>query len=70
MIFNIDAQPLLAKYAAARESEALATKDLLAAFQSGVKDTAALEALSNRMETAHNLSMDIWNQLQPLALDK
>ena len=68
MIFDASAQPLLEKYKSAREAEAVATKNLLAALQSGVNDSKTLESLSDNMEAAHNRSMDIWDQLQLLAL--
>lgn len=69
MIFDMNAQPLLEKYKAAREDEAAAVNELLASLRSGNRETATLEMLTKRMEDTHGRAMSILDRLQPLRLD-
>jgi hypothetical protein len=64
MIFNENAMPLMVKYQAAREVEAIATQALLSAMENGSRDMPALDALTQEMTDAHNKAMDIWDALQ------
>jgi uncharacterized coiled-coil protein SlyX len=70
MILDIGAQPLLEQYKAARDTEAAAINDLLAALRAGVKDTVKLDALTKRMEDTHNKAMGIFQELEAIRLDK
>jgi len=68
MIFDMSAVHLFEKYKIAREAEAVATKQLLAAMESCNRDMPSLEDLTQRMTDAHNKAMDIWDQLQQFKL--
>ena len=68
MIFDLSAMPLFERYKIARETEAVATKQLLAAMESGNRDMPTLEGLTQRMVDAHNKAMDIWDELQQFKL--
>ena len=68
MIFDMSAMPLFERYKIARETEAVATKQLLAAMESGNRDMPTLEDLTQRMTDAHNKAMDIWDELQQFKL--
>lgn len=68
MIFDMSAMPLFEKYKIAREAEAVATKQLLAAMESGNRDMPTLEDLTQSMTAAHNKAMGIWDQLQQFKL--
>ena len=68
MIFDMSAMPLFERYKIARETEAVATKQLLAAMESGNRDMPTLEGLTQRMVDAHNKAMDIWDELQQFKL--
>lgn len=63
------AGPLLEQFKIAQDAEAVATTALYEAMKSGMKDHGILMALTDRMTEAHNKKMDIWNQLQAVALD-
>ena len=68
MIFDMSAMPLFERYKIARETEAVATKQLLAAMESGNRNMPTLEDLTQRMTDAHNKAMDIWDELQQFKL--
>ena len=70
MIIDMSSKPLLAQLIVASEVEDTATKELLSALENGVRDSAKLEALTNRMTETHNKKMDIWDQLEQVKLDK
>jgi hypothetical protein len=68
MIFDISAKPLLDKFKAAKETESTAVNNMLAALQSGERDSTILAALTKQMEETHNDAMDIWDQLEQVAI--
>ena len=68
MIFDTSATPLLNQFKLAKEVEAAASKQLLAALESGVRDQAALLALVTHMEEATSAAAAIWAQLQAVAV--
>ena len=68
MIFDTSATPLLNQFKIAKEVEAEANKQLLAAMASGVRDHAVLGELVTRMEEATSSAADIWAKLQAIAL--
>lgn len=70
MIIDMSSKPLLDLRIAASEAEDTATKTLLSALENGVRDSATLEALTNRMTETHNKKLDILDQLEQVKLDK
>ena len=71
MIFDSNAAgPLLEQLKIAKDAEAIAIQALHNALKGGVKETATLMALTDRMTEANNKSLDILNQLQKFRLDK
>lgn len=70
MIIDMSSKPLLDQLIVASEVEDTATKALRSALENGVRDSATLETLTNRMTETHNKKMDIWDQLEQVKLDK
>ena len=70
MIFDMNAtKDLFAKYQTAQEAETAAIKAFNLFIHQGGKDMRIAAELSKRMEDAHNMAMDIWDQLQQYRLD-
>lgn len=70
MIIDMSSKPLLEQLIVATEIEDTAAKALLSALENGVRDSATLATLTNRMTETHNDKMDIWDQLKQAKLDK
>lgn len=64
------AGPLLEHFNVAQEVEWAAVTALNDALKAGVRDDAALMALTDRMTETHNRKMDIRDELQQFRLDK
>ncbi len=62
MIIDMSAKPLLEQFQAANEAEGIAIKELLAYMQGGGRDDQRIEALTNRMSSAHNKKMDLYGE--------